>query len=851
MPTPPSDSAPNRTLEMAHVLFMDIVAYSRLPMDEQHEVLKHLQEAVRETKEYARAKASDQLIRLPTGDGMALVFFGDAEAPVRCALELHRILRRWPEIQLRMGIHTGPVYRVEDINDARNVAGGGINIAQRVMDCGDAGHILISKSVADVLDQVSTWKTALCDLGEVEVKHGLRIHLYNLCSQEAGNRKLPQKLRAAQATTATARSRAKTKKASLGMVTIGVMAVLVAGGLIYYRHWQQVSKLSDKDTVVLADFDNKTADAIFDDTLKTALSVSLRQSPFLNVLPDRQIARTLQLMTRPTSTKLTPEVTRELCERAGSKAYIAGSIATMGSEYVLGLKAVNCQSGDTLAQEQVTAASKEKVLDALGEAASKMRGELGEALATVQKFDVPPAEATTSSLEALKNYNMGDSIGREKGFERSIPFLKRAIEIDPNFAMAYAGLATKYSDLKRPSLALEYGTKAYELRDRGTEREKLRITEVYFSTTGEIEKEIQTCELWESIYPRDYVPHVNLGVAYASIGQWDKTLSEFQESLRLVPDDVLNYDNLALTYLIVNQLDKAQATFDQASARQLDVGNMESLYFLAFLRGDVSEMERQVALVSGEAEKEDFYLSIQSDTEAYYGRLSKARELSRRAVESAMRADSKESAALWQANAALREAELGNSAAARQGAAAALELSSGRDVKVMAALTLARIGETRWAESLVKELEKSYPTNTLLQVYALPTINAALDVGKGNSSQALLHLEVTAPYELAGAGIIIHYTYLYPPYVRGQAYLLSHNGPAAATEFQKLVDHRGMVRNFVTGALVHLQIGRAYALQGDMAKAKTAYKDFLTLWKDADPDIPILKQAKAEYAKLQ
>jgi class 3 adenylate cyclase len=400
---------------MAHVLFMDIVAYSRLPMDQQQQVLLHLQEAVRETKEYARAQSSDQLIRLPTGDGMALVFFGDVEAPVRCALELHHILRRWPEIHLRMGIHTGPVYRVEDINAARNVAGGGINIAQRVMDCGDAGHILVSKTVADVLDQVSTWKTAaLCDLGEVEVKHGVRIHLYNLCSQEVGTRKLPQKIIAAQAMAATALSQSR-RKSLLSRVTAGVIVFLVGGGFIYYQHWRQMSKLTDKDTVVLADFANSTGDAVFDDTLKTALTVSLRQSPFLNVLSDGEVSRTLRLMTRPADTKLRPDVARELCLRAGSKAYIAGSIGTLGSEYVLGLEAVNSQNGDTLGQEQVTAASKEKVLDALGNAASKLRVELGESLATEQKFDVPLAEATTSSLEALKAYSLGRKASNDKG----------------------------------------------------------------------------------------------------------------------------------------------------------------------------------------------------------------------------------------------------------------------------------------------------------------------------------------------------------------------------------------------------------------------------------------------------
>ena len=471
---PPRDSASSHTLEMAHVLFTDIVAYSRLPMDEQEQVLQHLREAVRETKEFARAQASEQLIRLPTGDGMALVFLGDVEAPVRCALELHGILRRWPEIKLRMGIHTGPVYRVEDINDARNVAGGGINIAQRVMDCGDGGHILISKAVADVLDQVSTWKTALHDLGEAEVKHGVRVHIYNLFTAEAGNPELPQKLRTAQTAVATTRSHAKRKKLSLAAVATGVIAALLLAGFIYYRHSsRQASKLTDKDTVVLADFQNKTGDPIFDDTLKQALSVALNQSPFLNVLSDHKVAATLKLMSRPAGTKLTPEITRELCERAGGKAYLAGSIASLGSQYVLGLKAVNCQSGDSLAEEQATAAAKEKVLDALGREASKLRGELGESLASVQKLDIPLAQATTSSLEALKAFSLASVKYGAPGAE-SLPYYQRVIELDPNFAMAYETVGIAYENLGQQERANQYYTKAFQLREHASARERLR-----------------------------------------------------------------------------------------------------------------------------------------------------------------------------------------------------------------------------------------------------------------------------------------------------------------------------------------------------------------------------------------
>jgi serine/threonine protein kinase len=646
-----------------------------------------------------------------------------------------------------------------------------------------------------------------------------------------------------------------TGRSKLGKVLVPVVLLLVglvAVGLhLRSRSTTQVAKatpLTEKDTVVLADFDNTTGDAVFDGALKQALAVELGQSPFLNVLSDRKVSETLGMMGRPKNERITADVGRELCLRTGSKAVLGGTIANLGSHYLIDLSAIACSTGDTLAKEQGEATSKEDVLKALSRASSSLRAKLGESLPSVQKFDVP-IEATTSSLEALKNYSMGITIGREKGDAPAIPFYKRAIELDPNFPMAYAGLSIHYGNLRQPSLALEYATKAYELRDRVSEREKLRISANYFGATGEIDREAQTYELWEANYPRDSTPHVNLGVNYGNMGQYDKALVEDQESLQFAPT-VTNYSNLGGTYFNLNRLDEAKATFDEAFAHKLDGGTLRvNIYFLAFLRGDTAQMEHQVAWGAGKPGDEDVLLSVQSDTEAHYGRLTKARDFSRRAVDSAVRADSKEAAALWQANAALREAELGNAASARQGVTAALALSPGRDVKVLAALALARAGDTPRAKALAEELEKSYPTNTMLKLYWLPTVNAAVQLNKSNSSQAAVGLEAAAPYELGQAGGIINY--LYPAYVRGQAYLMAHNGTAAAGEFQKLLDHRGIVVNFVTGALAHLQIGRAFAMAGDTAKAKAAYQDFFSIWKDADPDIPILKEAKAEYAKLQ
>jgi len=632
------------------------------------------------------------------------------------------------------------------------------------------------------------------------------------------------------------------------MVAFVLLAAMLAAGGLYYR-LHHSKYLTEKDTVVLADFANATGDPIFDDALKQALAVQLGQSPFLNVLSDRKVSETLQMMGRATSERITGDVGREVCLRTGSKALLGGTISSLGSHYLIDLYAVTCNTGDTLAKEQGEATSKEDTLRSLSRASSSLRTKLGESLPSVQRFDVP-IEASTSSLEALKAYSMGITVGHERGDTPSIPFLKRAIEIDPSFPMAYAALAVLYGNLNQPTLALENATKAYGLRDRASEREKLRIAAYYFRARGEIEKEAQTYELWTATYPRDVSPYVNLASEYGNLGQFDKALAEEKEALRLAPDLVVVYANMAGTYINLNRLDEAKATFDQSLAHKLDSGLLRTnMYYYAFLRGDTALMEQQVGWAAGKPGVEDTLLSAQSDTEAYYGRLTKARDSSRRAVDSAVRSDSQETAALWKVNAALREAELGNAAYARQGVSEALKLSQGPDVKVAAALSFARIGNISQAKALAEELEKTFPTNTMLKLYWLPTINATIELNRRNSPQALLDLEPSAPYELGGAGAFINY--LYPAYARGQAYLLARNGTAAAAEFQKMLDHSGVVQNFVTGSLAHLQIGRAYTISGDADKAKAAYEEFFVLWQDADPDIPIYKQAKAEYAKLQ
>jgi eukaryotic-like serine/threonine-protein kinase len=639
------------------------------------------------------------------------------------------------------------------------------------------------------------------------------------------------------------------------------LAALAVGGSFYLH---RLSKLTEKDTIVLADFANSTGDAVFDDTLKTALNLSLRQSPFLNMLSDSAVEKTLQEMTRPASTKLTPEVARELCQRAGSKAYIAGSIATLGSEYVLGLKAVNCQSGDTLAQEQVTAASKEKVLDTLGEAASKLRGELGESLATVQKFDVPLSEATTSSLEALRAYTFGEKAHRERGAPAGLPYHQQAIELDPSFAMGYEEVGSDYFTLGEVGRGSEYFAKAFQLRQHASEREKLHITADYYSdVTGELDKAAQTYQEEIQAYPREYRAHLDLGNTYTSQGQYEKARDAYSQSLRLAPDHAGIYANLANTLLALQRFDEARQTIRQADARKVDVFLLHNaLYALSFFAADSSGMEEQVRWFAGKPE-ENIGLALASDTEAYGGHVGKARELIKRAVESAIKADSKENGAISQANAALLQAAYGKTTEARQAAEEALKLApTSQGVESEAALAFAMAGDMTRAESLAQDLNKRFPLDTQMQSLWLPAIQAQLALDKKNPAAALDALQAaTTPLELGQITFVQNVSCLYHVYIRGEAYLASGQGKESAAEFQKILDHSGIVWNCWTGALAHLGVARANALQaktlqgadGDAAlvRALAAYQDFFALWKDADPDIPILKQAKAEYAKLQ
>jgi len=643
----------------------------------------------------------------------------------------------------------------------------------------------------------------------------------------------------------------------------GLFLVAAIAGAFYIRSRQAAHRLTEKDTIVLADFANSTGDAIFDDTLKTALNVSLGQSPFLSVLTDSQVPKTLQQMTRPAGTKLTPEVARELCQRAGSKAYIAGSIGSLGSEYVLGLKAINCQSGDTLAQEQVTAPSKEKVLDALGKAASRLRGELGESLVTVQKFDVPLAEATTSSLEALQAYSLGLKASSQKGAAAALPYDQRAIQLDPNFAMGYLAVGIDYLGEAETGRALEYFKKAFQLRDNASEREKLMIEAEYYSgVTGELEKSAQTYREQIENYPRRSGAYNNLGNIYAALGQYQKAAEMLHQSNQISPENSADYGNLGNVLLALQRFDEAGKVMQAARARKLDDIVIEVVsYALAFLRGDSQSRAEQVAWFNANPEYENYGLSLEADTAAYAGHLGKARELTKRALDSAIRADSREGGAIQQAIAAQRELAYGNATAGRQSAVAAWKLApTSQGVESESALAFAMAGDTARAESLAQDLAKRFPLDTQMQSVWLPAIRAQLALDRRNPALALNTLQ-PSPVELGQIGFTLNLSCLYPVYIRGEAYLAAGQGAPAAAEFQKILDHSGIVWNCWTGALAHLGVARANALlaktsQGADAdaarvRALAAYKDFLTLWKDADPDIPVLNQAKAEYAKLQ
>ena len=626
----------------------------------------------------------------------------------------------------------------------------------------------------------------------------------------------------------------------VGVLIAAVVLTLAVGSYVYFH---RTPKLTDKDTIVLADFTNTTGDPVFDGTLRQGLAVQLEQSPFLSLVPEEQIHQTLRMMKQPADARLTPETAREVCQRTNSAAVVDGSIAQIGAQYSLILKSVDCSNGKTLSSTEAQTSDKSHVLEALGKASTEIRKRLGESLATIQKFDTPLEQGTTSSLEALRAYSIGYRTSVEKGdYEAAVPMLQQATKLDPNFAAAYARLATNYTGIVGGSaLASESIRKAYELRANVSAREKLIIESAYLDIVkGDLEKEARVYEIWAQTYPRDEAPHRKLGRTFWDLGQFEKAYIEHRAALRLDPDNALTYYGLVHVCIALNRLDEARATADEAKARNLVSPAMaRNLYELAFLQGDATAMEQQ------RPQLKESLLGEEIATETYFGRMEKARTFSRQAVASAERAQQKGAEAFYEVDDAQREALFGNEAAARERARSALNLlpeRNGED-EGLRAQALVLTGDAARAEAQSDDWGKRFPENTSVQFMYVPTLKAQIALSHNNAAKAIEALQVTAPYELGNA--------LYPAYFRGLAYLALRRSREAASEFQKILDHRGIVINEPIGALAHLQIGRAYAMQGDTAKAKAAYQDFLTLWNDADPDIPILIAAKAECAKLK
>ena len=629
-----------------------------------------------------------------------------------------------------------------------------------------------------------------------------------------------------------------------------VLALFVAG----YFYFHRTPKLTDKDTIVLADFKNKTGESVFDETLRQGLTVQLEQSPFLSLISNDRIRQTLVLMGRPGDAPLTPEIAREICERTASAAVLEGSIAPIGSQYVLGLSARNCRSGDVLDEEQVQAAKKEDVLNALSQIATKFRTRVGESLATVEKHSTPLAEATTASLDALQAYSTALKVFSSGGDVPALPFFRRAVEIDPKFAMAYAYLGRVYGDIEDPALSAESTSKAWQLRDRTSDAEKFFITVSYdLQVTGNLERAQQTCEEWAQTYPREAIPHSFLALIHIVSGRPEKSYEEGRKLLGLRPDFAPGYSFVAYNYQIVDRLAEAEKTLLLASQLKLELPEyLIQRHDLAFLKGDKGGMERELALAQGKPLVEDWIANRQAFVLAYSGHLREARRMQQHALDLAEHSARRETATLYQAGAAVWEAFSGNASSARRTAMAALELSKELYVEYGTAFALALSGDPFRFQELADDIEKRFAEDTGVRFSYLPALRARLALNNGESGKAIELLKVAARYELGLPRSAIHGNFgaLYPIYVRGEAWLAAHQGAEAAIEFQKILDHRGIVVSDPIGALVRLQLSRAFAMSGDTTKAKTAYQDFLTLWKDADQDIPILIQAKAEYAKL-
>ena len=629
--------------------------------------------------------------------------------------------------------------------------------------------------------------------------------------------------------------------------------VLAAAGAGYLFLHRPTAKLTAKDTIVLADFTNSTGDPVFDGTLRQGLSAQLEQSPFLSLISDQRIAQTLALMNQPAQARLTHELTREVCQRTAGAASIEGSISSLGNQYVLGLKAVNCGTGDVISDEQVTANGKEEVLKALGDGATRLRSKLGESLASLQKYDALPEDVTTPSLEALQAYTLGmRAYDVKNDFAAAIPLFQRAISLDPNFAMAYLRLGQSYQPLSELARAAESTRKAYQLRERKSEREKLEISSFYeLGVTGNLEAARTSYELYAQTYPRDEDPQVYLWVIYLAYGDYQKAYIAGKLALDLNPGSANNYANLAYAEQWIDRFADAKTTLQEAHAKHLDSTWAPLLHYgLYFQEHDLEGMEREAANAIGKPGIGDQMLFLESQTAAYGGEFARSRDLARRAADSAQRIGEEETAAEYLGHSSVCEALVGNLDWAKQQARAGIMRASSRQGNAFSAIALALAGDSPRAAQLSDDLRKNFPADTIVQSSYLPMIRAATALRSGDPARVVEALAPTEPYELGYTNSNFTFA-LYPVYLRGIAYLAERQGAAGAQEFQKILDHLGVVGNQPIGALAHLGLARAYALSGETAKAKVAYQDFLGLWKEADSDIPTLRQAKAEYAKLK
>ena len=617
-----------------------------------------------------------------------------------------------------------------------------------------------------------------------------------------------------------------------------VVVAAFAGGLLYSR---RAHALTEKDSILLTDFTNTTGDPVFDGTLKQALAVQLEQSPFLNVYPDQRVRQALKFAGRSADDRITVPVARDLCQREGIKAILSGTISSIGSNYVVTLEALNCVTGDTIGRQQAEAASKEKVLQALGTAAKDIRGPLGETVSSIEKFSAPVEQATTSSLEALKAYAMGDEKRSREGDLAAMPFYKRAVELDPNFAMAYARLGAVYANLDEDNLSEESVRKAFDLRDRTSEPEKFYITDHYYlNVTGDLQKAIENYELWIQTYPRDWSPRLNMGVSYSDLGQHQKALPQMLEALRLAPDDGLPYQNSIYQYLSLNQLEEAKAIYKEAVDKKVDVFGMHLLRLrIAYLEGDTQEMDRQSAWAAGRPQEYLFQLD-KAGFAATHGQMKAARELYQQAFESARKAGLDGGAGNVAGVRGIAEYWLGDPAAAKSWSAQSLVVH--HEEEVWPAGILALTGETAKAEKLIADHSAKRPKDTVLQQISIPPVRAAIAIKKGNPAAAVEALRVSETVE--GDNLL-------PTFYRGLAYLSMKSGKEAATEFKKVVDHKTTMVPSPLHSISRLELARSLALAGDAAGARAAYQDLFVVWKDADPDLTLLKQAKAEYAKLQ